>query len=60
MTPLLTAGEVARWLKVSRAWVSQHACGRHKPVIPSVKIGKTRRFRAEDVEAWLKKLGVEA
>jgi len=48
MTPLLTAADVARWLQVSRAWVSQHACGKRRPVIPSVKIGKTRRGRDEN------------
>ena len=60
MTPLLTAADVARWLQVSRAWVSQHACGRRRPVIPSVKLGKTRRFRQEDVERWLREMGVGA
>ena len=60
MTPLLTAADVARWLQVSRAWVSQHACGKRRPVIPSVKIGKMRRFRQEDVEQWLEEMGVSA
>jgi len=60
MTILLTAADVARWLQVSRAWVSQHACGKRRPVIPSVKIGKTRRFRQEDVERWLREMGVGA
>ena len=60
MTTLLTAADVARWLQVSRAWVGQHACGKRRPVIPSVKIGKTRRFRQEDVERWLREMGVGA
>ena len=60
MTPLLTAADVARWLQVSRAWVSQHACGKRRPVIPSVKIGKMRRSRQEDVEQWLEEMGVSA
>ena len=60
MTTLLTAADVARWLQVSRAWVSQHACGKRRPVIPSVKLGKTRRFRQEDVERWLEEMGVSA
>jgi len=58
---LLTTAEVARKLKVSRAWVSQHACGRRRPVLPSIKISeKLRRFDEAVIEAWLKKLGVEA
>ena len=60
MTTLLTAADVARWLQVSRAWVSQHACGKRRPIIPSVKMGKTRRFRQEDVERWLREMGVQA
>ena len=60
MTTLLTAADVARWLQMSSAWVYQHACGRRRPVIPSVKIGKTRRFRQEDVERWLREMGVQA
>jgi len=60
VTTLLTAADVARWLQVSRAWVSQHACGKRRPVIPSVKLGKTRRFRQEDVERWLEEMGVSA
>ena len=60
MSPLLTAADVARWLQVSRAWVSQHACGKRRPVIPSVQLGKTRRFRQEDVERWLREMGVGA
>ena len=60
MSPLLTAADVARWFQLSSAWVYQHACGRRWPVLPSIKIGKTRRFRQEDVERWLKEWGVGA
>lgn len=56
--PLLTAADVARWLNVSRAWVSQHACGKRRPAMPSVKLDKVRRFRTEKIEAWLKQMGV--
>ena len=60
MTILLTAADVARWLQVSRAWVSQHACGKRRPKIPSIKIGKVRRFEQEKIERWLREMGVQA
>ena len=50
---LLTPREVSEWLGVSEAWVRDHANGRRRPVLPSVKLGKTVRFRAEDVEQFI-------
>jgi excisionase family DNA binding protein len=50
---LLTATEVARWLHVSRAWVFEHSNGRRRPYLPSVKLGKSVRFRRADVNAFI-------
>ena len=50
---LLTAREVADMLRVSVAWVHQHANGTRRPVIPSVKLGGAVRFRQEDVDAFI-------
>jgi len=51
--PLLGAKEVARWLGVSRAWVFEHSNGRRRPFLPSVKLGKSVRYRASDVDAFI-------
>jgi hypothetical protein len=60
---LLTVDEVARILKVSKAWVRQHAAGedgralRPNP-IPCLRTGKILRFRRIDIEIWIsKKMG---
>jgi excisionase family DNA binding protein len=50
---LLTARQVAERFNVSVAWVLDHAEGRHKPVLPSLKLGRSVRFRAEDLEQFL-------
>ena len=54
--PLLKAAEVAQWLQVSVGWISDHASGRRKPLLPSKKLGKVRRFVETEVEEWLLKL----
>jgi predicted DNA-binding transcriptional regulator AlpA len=50
---LLGAKEVAHWLGVSRAWVFEHSNGRRRPVLPSVKLGKSVRYRPVDVGAFI-------
>ena len=50
---LLTVTEVAQWLRVSRGWVHDHASGRRKPVMPTIKLGRSVRFRPEQVQDWL-------
>ena len=50
---LLTPKQVAEWLDVSTAWVLDHASGRRRPYLPSVKLGKAVRFRREDVEQFI-------
>ena len=55
MTPsrLLNVEEVAELLAVPVGWVRDHASGKRSPVIPSFKVGKYRRFRADEIERWL-------
>lgn len=50
---LLTVGEVAKWLAISPAWIRDHASGRRNPKLPRVKLGKSLRFRREDVERFI-------
>lgn len=52
---LLTAGEVAKILNVSAAWVYDHA-GRKRPLIPSVRLGKAVRFREADLREFIEKM----
>ena len=53
---LMTPREVAGWLRVSVAWVLDHA-SRRAPRLPSVKLGKAVRFRREDVERFIDECG---
>ena len=50
---LLTMEELAEWLKVPRDWVRDHSNGHRGVQIPSIKIGRYRRYRKSEVEAWL-------
>ena len=50
---LLSVKEVAAWLRISEAWVRAHANGERRPHLPSLKLGKSVRFRASDVEGFL-------
>jgi excisionase family DNA binding protein len=52
MERLLTAEDVAQLLNVSTAWVYDHA-DRKQPAIPCVRLGKSVRFRPEDVRAFV-------
>jgi excisionase family DNA binding protein len=50
---LLTAGQVAHLLGVPRTWVyEQSRSGR----IPTVTLGRYRRYRREAIEAWVREL----
>jgi excisionase family DNA binding protein len=53
MEPLLTAEEVAQLLGVSANYVWAKA---KEGLIPSVRIGRNRRFRRQDLEQWLERL----
>ena len=51
--PLLTAGDVAELLGVPKSWVyEQSRAGR----IPTVTLGRYRRYRRESIEHWLSEL----
>lgn len=53
---LLTADQVAGLLGVPRSWVyEQSRAGR----IPTVTLGRYRRYRREAIEAWLEELEAE-
>jgi excisionase family DNA binding protein len=52
MEKLLTAEDVAQLLNVSTAWVYDHA-DRKQPAIPCVRLGKSVRFRPEDVRTFV-------
>jgi excisionase family DNA binding protein len=54
---LLTAGQVAELLGVPQTWVyEQSRAGR----IPTVTLGRYRRYRREAIEAWLVELETAA
>lgn len=50
--PLLTANDVAALLAVPRSSVYEYARRQHTP-LPSIGIGRHRRFYRSDLEAWL-------
>jgi excisionase family DNA binding protein len=53
---LLTVGEVAALLKVSKSWVYEHTRSRGMPRserLPHIKVGKYVRFEARAVRAFL-------
>ena len=50
--PLMTADQVAALLAVPRSSVYEYARRRHGP-LPSIVVGRHRRFYRSDVEAWL-------
>jgi excisionase family DNA binding protein len=53
---LLDVSEVAAMLGMSEAWVRQHSNGMRRPSIPSVKLGKSVRFRREAVLEFIKSM----
>lgn len=53
---LLTAHEVAELLGVPTSWVYEQSRGGR---IPTVTLGRYRRYRREAIEAWLEQLEVE-
>jgi hypothetical protein len=60
MKQLVTAKDLAEALKVTEGWVHDHASGRRRPVLPSIKISGVRRptyrFDPETVQQWLNEL----
>ncbi len=50
---LLTADEVGQLLGVPRSWVYEQS---RRGAIPTVTLGRYRRYRREAIEGWLKEL----
>jgi excisionase family DNA binding protein len=50
--PVLTADDVARLLRVPRSSVYEYTRRRRGP-LPSLIVGRHRRFYRSDAEAWL-------
>jgi excisionase family DNA binding protein len=48
---LLTAGEVAEVLGVPTSWVYERS---RRGRIPTVTLGRYRRYRAQAIDAWLR------
>ena len=51
---LLSVADVAKWLKVSPAWVRSHANGNRRPSIPCLKLGGCLRFERRAIQQWLR------
>jgi predicted DNA-binding transcriptional regulator AlpA len=51
---LMTVADVAEMMRMSTAWVRQHSSGLRQPTIPSVKMGKSVRFRRPSVEEFIR------
>lgn len=52
MDQLLTAADIAAMLRVPKTWVYEQA---RKGLIPTVELGRYRRFRRAAVEEWIAK-----
>jgi excisionase family DNA binding protein len=50
---LMNVKEVAVLLKMSEQWVRAHAAMERRPHLPSIKLGKSVRFRRVDVETFV-------
>lgn len=50
---ILTSGEVAKLLHVSRSWILDHASGRRQPALPGFQCGKLWRFSRLRVQEWI-------
>ncbi len=53
---LLTAEEVAQFLKVPLSWVYEHCRERSGDQLPHVKLGKYLRFHKSELVHYLEKL----
>jgi excisionase family DNA binding protein len=51
--PLLTAGQVAKLLGVPTSWVYEQS---RRGRIPTVTLGRYRRYRAEAIHDWLEEI----
>jgi excisionase family DNA binding protein len=53
---LLTVRQVSEWLNVSPSWVRDHATNRRRPALPCLKLGKSLRFREDQLAEWIRQL----
>ena len=53
---LFTVRQVSEWLNVSPSWVRDHATNRRRPALPSLKLGKSLRFREDQLAEWIRQL----
>jgi hypothetical protein len=56
---LLTGKQVATILGMSADWVRAHASGRRRPILPSVKLGKARRYEPDAVQSFIAAMRVQ-
>ena len=56
MEPILTAKEVAQYLKLSKAKIYYLI---QRKQIPHIKLGRNVRIRQSDLEKWLESLAVK-
>ena len=56
--PLLTADQVAALLAVPRSSVYDYSRRRHQP-LPTITIGRHKRFLRSDIERWATRLRVD-
>lgn len=52
-TQLLTVAQVAQLLQVSKGWVHDHTNGRRRPSLKHVRLGKSVRFKRDDIQAFI-------
>jgi len=50
---LLTIPQAAKRLQVSDAWIRSHANGHRKPILPSIKLGKSVRISENDLLGFI-------
>lgn len=53
---LLTVRQVSEWLNVSPSWVRDHATNGRRPTLPSLNLGKSLRFREDQLAEWIRQL----
>ena len=50
---LLTVDDLAKLLKVPKSWIYEHTRADCRDPLPSIRLGKYRRFIAADVQRYL-------
>lgn len=53
VSDMMTVEEAAKYLRVSRFWLYDHAAGRREPKIPCVKLGGAIRFRRSSLDRMI-------